>query len=82
MTGTTICTSENDCKSGRTGNIIESSVVSTFAAGATEGIFKGVTNTPPDVNVPYLNNTPLYQTSSDFFNSITTIFMNNLPNNH
>jgi len=63
-------------------NIIESSVVSTFAAGATEGIFKGVTNTPPDVNVPYLNNTPLYQTSSDFFNSITTIFMNNLPNNH
>ena len=63
-------------------NVIESSVVSNVAAGAIEGIFKGVSNTPPEVTIPYLNNTPLYQTSSDFFNSITTIFMNNLPNNH
>jgi len=61
-------------------NIIESSVVSTVAAGAIEGIFKGVTNTPPEITVPYLNSTPLYQTSSDFFNSLATIFMNNLPN--
>jgi len=62
-------------------NVIESSVVSTVAAGALEGILKGVSNTPPEVTIPYLNSTPLYQTSSDFFNSLTTIFRNNVPNN-
>ena len=40
-------------------DIITKSTAYTFMAGAAEGIIKGVTSTPPDVTIPYLNSTPL-----------------------
>jgi len=42
----------------------------------TEGVLKGILNAPPDT--PYLINNGNYITAVDFFNSLTTIYKDNV----
>jgi RHS repeat-associated protein len=52
---------------------VEGSAGASMAAGAIEGVTKGLTNAPTDT--PYLIPTPEYKISSDFWNFTTTIIL-------
>jgi hypothetical protein len=66
-----------------TGNFAVDALNASFRAsviiGGGEGIIKAFNNAPQDT--PYLTNNPVYQQSSDFFNGLTTIVLDNIPQN-